>query len=448
MKFTENERKALEIQEFRYSIIAEMANPYLPWGNIRQMIKDKAQREYVIPYSTRRRLSEACIKKWYLKFKKYGKPGLLPKQRSDQGKTKVFTGKEQEALIKVLEKDPFLSATAAVRMLQRKGIIHKEISSSSLSRFIRSSGMDKRRRRLVAEDEKALKFQFFSPLECVQADCMHAFPVPDLKGKKRKAILLVLIDDATRRILYASLAFTESALVFEKGIIHVLKCHGRIGALYTDNGSTFVSNQTRRILDILGIPLFHSRPGRPQGKGKNERFFRTLRDQFLRPLDQDSIKSLADLNTRLNTWIETEYHRNPHSGLGNKTPLETWLERVDRIIRLDPTINLDDVFLHEAKRKVTKDNAFTLNGTYFEVPVPLPGQTIRLLYDPHLPKPVPRVFFEGKYQGDARIVDSYANSKVKRNKITNSAVQDTGMINTDSKFNFNIKAGLSAAKTK
>jgi putative transposase len=134
--------------------------------------------------------------------------------------------------------------------------------------------------------------------------------------------------------------------------------------------------------------------------------------------------------------------------LGNKTPLETWLERVDRIIRLDPTINLDDVFLHEAKRKVTKDNAFTLNGTYFEVPVPLPGQTIRLLYDPHLPEPVPRVFFEGKYQGDARIVDSYANSKVKRNKVTNSAVQDTGVMNTGSKFNFNIKAGLSAAKTK
>jgi len=146
-------------------------------------------------------------------------------------------------------------------------------------------------------------------------------------------------------------------------------------------------------------------------------------------------------------WIETEYHRNPHRGLDNKTPLDTWLERADRIIRLDPTINLDDVFLHEAKRKVTKDNAFTLNGTYFEVPVPLPGQAIKLLYDPHVPQPQPRVYFEKKYQGLAKVVDSYANSRVKRNKVTNSAVQDTGDLKSTNKSVFNVKAGLSAAKT-
>jgi len=371
---------------------------------------------------------------------------LLPQLRTDAGKTKVFSEKEQEAIIKLLERKPELSATNAVRKLQREGVIHEGISSSSLSRFIRFAGLDKKQRVFAADEEKALKFEFFAPLECVQSDCMHAFPVPDHKGRKRKAILIVLIDDATRRILYAVFAFTENALEFEKGILHVLKCHGRLGALYTDNGATFVSNQTKRILDILKIPLFHSRPRRPQGKGKNERFFRTLRDQFLRPLDQESIKSLADLNTRLNTWIETEYHRNPHSSLRNKTPLDVWLERADRIIRVDPTINLDDVFLHEVKRKVTKDNTFTLDGTYFEVPVPLPGQAIRLLYDPHRPRLIPRVYFEGKYQGDARVVDTYANSKVKRNKITNTGVQPTGGLGAQSVLN--VKAGLSAAKVK
>jgi len=440
----QKERKALEIQEFRFSIIAEMVNPYLQWGDIRQMIRKKAEREYNIPYSTRRTLSEGCIKKWYLKFKKYGKPGLLPKTRSDSGKTKVFSEKEQDALIKLLEKKPELSATTALRVLQRQGIISRQISSSSLSRFIRFAGLDKKHRVFVDQEEMTLKFEFFAPLECVQSDCMHAFNVPDPKGRMIKAILLVLIDDATRRILYALFSYTENALEFEKGIKHVLKCHGRIGALYTDNGSTFVSNQTKRILDILKIPLFHSRPGRPQGKGKNERFFRTCREQFIRTLDQDSIKSLEDLNTRLNTWIETEYHRNPHSGLGNKTPLDMWLERADRILPVDPTINLDDIFLHEATRKVTKDNAFTLHGTYFEVPVPLPGQTIRLLYNPHLPTPIPRVYFEGQYQGEARVVDTYANSRVKRNKITNSAVQNTSGLKSESAFN--IKAGLSAAK--
>lgn len=165
-------QKKLEIQEFRYSIIAEMVNPYLQWGEIKRLIKEKALREYIIPYSSRRTLSEACIKKWYLKFKKHGKPALLPLLRADAGKTKVFSEKEQEALIKLLEKKPELSATAAVRMLQREGIIHEGISSSSLSRFIRFAGLDKKRRVFIAEEEKALKFEFFAPLECVQSGRM------------------------------------------------------------------------------------------------------------------------------------------------------------------------------------------------------------------------------------------------------------------------------------
>lgn len=450
MTLNKNERKALEIQEFRYSIISEIANPYLMRGEIEHLIREKSKRTYVIPYSNRRRLSKACIKKWYLRFKKYGKPGLLPRQRSDAGKCKVLSGQEQNAIIKILEQKPYLSATGAVRKLQRDGVITKSISSSSLSRFIITSGFDRKNRRKCAAEERSLKFAFFSPLECVQADCMHAFPVPDHKGKKRKTILLAFLDDATRRIIYSDYALTENALVFEKGIKHILKAHGHIGALYTDNGATFVSNQTRRILDILGIPIFHSRPRRPQGKGKIERFFRTVRDQFIRPLDQNDIKSLADLNARFRTWLETEYHRTPHSGLANVTPLDAWLSKTDYIITLDPTIDLDQIFLHETQRKVYKDNTFTLLGTLFEVPLPLAGFRIRLLYDPHIPVLVPRVYYEGKYQGNARPVDSYANTKVKRSVINHGSVQqkaDSHKSDLQTTGGFtNTKASLAASK--
>ncbi|MCK5736921.1 MAG: transposase family protein, partial [Spirochaetaceae bacterium] len=133
--------------------------------------------------------------------------------------------------------------------------------------------------------EKTLKFDFFSPLECVQSDVMYGPAIPDEKGKKRTALLMTFLDDATRRILYGRFSFSEKSILFEKGLKHILQSQRMIGRAYTDNGSSFVSNQTRRILDILGITLSHTKPGRPQGKGKQERFFRTVRDQFLRPLD-------------------------------------------------------------------------------------------------------------------------------------------------------------------
>jgi hypothetical protein len=453
MTLHEKEKKAQEIQEFRFSIISEIANPYLEQGEIERLIREKAKRSYVIPYSRRTSLSKACIKKWYLKFKKYGKPGLLPKERSDTGKCRSLSEAEQNAIIKLLETNPKLSATGAVRMLQRQGVITRPVASSSLSRFIQAGGMDKKHRNRETETQMSLKFEFFSPLECVQADCMHAFPVPDGKGKKCKAILLAFLDDATRRIPYANFSFTENAPEFERGIKHILKAHGLIGALYTDNGSTFVSNQTRRILDILKIPLFHSRPGRPQGKGKNERFFRTARDQFFRCLNPEDIKSLADLNTRFHTWLETEYHRTPHSGLNNQTPLDAWLARADHIVTLDPTINLDEVFLHEATRRIYKDNTFTLLGTLFEVPLPLVGARVRILYDPHTRVLVPRVYHEGKYQGNGRIVDAYANTRVRRSVINQGTIQPTANTAHQSEDekksagsnSFNVRASLAAA---
>lgn len=350
--------------------------------------------------------------------------------------------------MKLLEQKPDLSATNAVRKLQRDGVICNPVSRSTLSRFIIASGLDRKNRKKEKPEERSLKFEFFSPLECVQSDCMHAFNVPDEKGKKRKAILLVFIDDATRRILYSNFTFSESAIEFEKGIKHILKTHGRIGALYTDNGATFVSNQTTRILDILGIPLFHSRPYRPQGKGKNERFFRTTRDQFILTIDQETIKSLADLNMKFRTWLETEYHRTPHGGLNNTTPLDAWLAKTKYIIPVDSTIDLDEIFLHEAKRKVYKDNTFTLLGTLFEVPVPLAGIVIKLLYDPHSPVFIPHIYHEGKPQGDARPVDSYANSRVRRSVINHGCIQkQTDVARQQPCMDFNnTRASLAASK--
>jgi transposase len=420
MTLSERERKRLEIQEFRLSVIAELANPYLEPGEINRLIREKANRSYIIPYSGRTHLSRSCIKKWYLKFKKYGKEALLPKTRTDFGKSRALTEEQQSILLNRLEKHPELNASTVVKELLKEGKLSKPVASSTLSRLVIAAGLDKKHRIRIDSEQKNLKFDFFYPLECVQADCMHGFRIPDEKGKLRKAILLTFIDDATRRILYAIWVKREVATEFDKGLKHILKAHGRIGAVYVDNGATFTSRQTKRILDILQIPLFHSTPRRPQGRGKQERFYRTFREQFLRPLDQDSIKSFEDLNMRTRTWIETEYHRSPHKGLNGQTPLDAWLEKAKYIITLDPSIDLDHVFLHEIKRKVYKDNTFTLYGTLYEVPVTLSGATVKLLYDPYLPVIRPLVYYEGKLQGEARIVDSYANTRVRRNKITSN----------------------------
>lgn len=437
------QKKRHEIVEFRYGIIAELANPYLGHGELQQRIRQKATLSYDIPHSSKHRITESCIKDWLRRFRKYGKQGLLPKQRSDRGKSRVMSDQEVHVLCEYLLAHPQVTATAAYAKLLREGKIHTQLSSSSLSRIVLSQGIREQRGEQEGIGEMK-KFGFFAPLECVQADCLHGPQVPDGKGRMKKAILIVFLDDATRRILYSEFSFSEHSLVFEKGLKHILKTHGKLYRVYVDQGSTFVSMQTQRILDILKVHLVHSRPRRPQGRGKVERLMRTIRDGFLRPLEIDTVKSLEDLNMRLHTWVETEYHRSAHRGLsGKQTPLDAWLEKASSVHQLDPTIDLDRVFFHEVSRKVFNDSTITVGNTLYEVSSVLIGKTVRISYDPHQPRKRMLVSYDGKSYGEARLVDTYGNSRMRRDTTKTSATEAGGRT-----AGSHIAAGLAASRIR
>lgn len=412
-----NEHKESEIRQFRYGIIADMLSPHISKREITKLIKEKALREYDIPFSKKTSITESTIRKWLSLYRSKGLAGLIPRTRIDSGKTRKLAEEEQSVLLDYLERKPDVPATVALKKLQDEGKIKSFLSQSSLSRFVIASGLTQNERQKQKINEKQLKFEFYSPLECVQADVLHGFPVPDDKGRRKKALLLAFIDDATRRILYAEFADSEKSYLFERGLKHILKTHGRISRIYVDNGSTFISSQTERILSILGIVLVHSRPKKPAGRGKIERFFRTVRDQFLRPLDKEKVWSFESLNMKFKTWLESEYHRNPHRGLMNKTPLEVWLSKAHQIIHIDPTVDIDDVFKYELYRKVYKDNTITLEGVLFEVPGILAGKRIKIRFDFNTPY-ILDVFCDGLYIGRARKVDTYANTKVYRHTDT------------------------------
>jgi putative transposase len=450
VKRVNNERKRLEIQEFRYGIIADLLNPYLDKNEFQKLLESKADRDYAIPWSTKHHITMATIRNWVNAFREQGKAGLLPQHRSDKGLSKSIPADEQQELVSYLEAHPDVTAQAAVITLRKQGKIRSGISQSSLSRFVIDQGLTREQRKRETVKEKKLKYQHEYPLECVQADAMHAFPVPETPGKMKKAILLAFIDDATRRIVYANFAFTERSYEFEKGIKHILITHGRIGKLYTDNGATFVSDQTERIVSILGIPLIHSRPGKPAGRGKIERFFRTVRDQFLRPLDRASVESIDQLNLKFRTWLESEYHRNPHRGLSGQTPLECWLGKAHYLIAMPGNIDLDEVFLHELTRKIYKDNTFSLDGALYEVPVLLEQSNIKIKFNPETKHPV-KVYSGGTYLADAKIVDTYANSRIVRNthsKTLSSGEYPDADAQTENTGNHAVSSSLAASRAQ
>ena len=139
MNREEREARATEIAAFRYSLIAELANPYLKREELRALVRQKAGREHEIPFLGKRTLTESCLRKWLTAYKTRGMEGLMPNPRRDSGSSRALSPQETALLIAQLEARPDLTATAALKKLQAEGAIQSHPSSSSLSRLVRSA---------------------------------------------------------------------------------------------------------------------------------------------------------------------------------------------------------------------------------------------------------------------------------------------------------------------
>ena len=187
--------------------------------------------------------------------------------------------------------------------------------------------------------------------------------------------------------------------------------------LYVDNGANYRSQHLALVCAKLGIALIHARPYRPSGKGKIERWFKTVRAQLLTRLSEDDTRDLQSLNRRLWAWVEGEYHHAPHRGLDRNTPLEQWALSAAEVRFPEPGMDLDDLFLFETQRKVQKDRTVSLNGVLFEVDAALVGEKVTLRFDPGAaPEHPVQVCHKGKIIEQAKPVQTYANCFVKRNR--------------------------------
>jgi len=158
----------------------------------------------------------------------------------------------------------------------------------------------------------------------------------------------------------------------------------------------------------------------PQGKGKIERWFKTVRSSFL-PLFKGA--GLVELNDALARWITENYHKRIHSATG-QTPFERFTGKM-HCLRTAPA-NLKDYFRKMARRTVSKDRSITLDGRLYEAPVALIGKRVELLYHGSQPEKV-EIKYQDKSFGVIRMVDLNVNCRVKRDKNNNPQIQSDNL---------------------
>lgn len=162
----------------------------------------------------------------------------------------------------------------------------------------------------------------------------------------------------------------------------------------------------KRIAAELGFSVKHSRAGQPQGRGKIERWFRTVADKF-EPLLKDQIESgkvctLIDVNNFLSAWVEKRYHYRRHSTL-KKSPCDALTNaKINHLVRshyVEP-LTVHEAFLWRETRQVSSLGAVKIYNNLYEVDETLLGKTVELRFNPYDLRRI-LVYFEGTFRCEA-----------------------------------------------
>jgi transposase InsO family protein len=409
---------------FRYGLIADLVHrPHAEKG-LYPLLREKAERVYEIPGTRRTRVAAETIRDWLSAYRRGGFDALRPQVRSDQGRARAIPQEVADLLCQIKDERPALSVSAVIEQARSAGVGEQlHLAPATVHRLLSRHGlMDRRRNEPTSKDRR--RFAFDKAGELWMSDVMHGPAVTTEGSRKRKTYLIGLLDDATRVVPYAAFALSENTSAFLPVLQQALLRRGVPKRLYVDNGAVYRSNHLSLLCAKLGITLIHARPYLPQGKGKQERWFRTVRMQLLPSLDAADLLSLGALNRRLWAWVESEYHMSPHKGLDGMTPLDRWMMAAHDVRQVGPESDLDDMFLFEQKRKVQRDRTVSLHGVVYEVDASLVGETVTLRFDPSRRIRPVDVYFKGRKIEQAKPVDLYANCFVRRDHTTKALHPD------------------------
>jgi putative transposase len=358
----------------RWTVIAAATDERLSAAERGRVLREIASQVHRDVDGRACRYTTRTLYRWLQRWRAGGFEGLKPRRRSDAGVPR--TDERILGLATALRREaPARSAAHIAEIIATtRGW---QVSPRTLQRFFADNGLD--RARLEGRLRAFGRFEAAACGDLWTADAWDGPALAELAG--RHAQLFSILDDRSRLVAHGAFYPDVSELSFQRCLKTAISRRGIPRRLYTDRGAAFVAGQLRLICGRLGIELVHSRPYQPQGRGKKERFYRTLAEQFAVEADLAHIQTLAELNRFLGAWVERSYHRRVHSSTG-QTPLERWMAGPSAMRPVPDPDTLRRAFLWSVLRTVTVTRTVALAGNHYEVDPSLVGRRVELRYDP------------------------------------------------------------------
>jgi transposase InsO family protein len=371
-----------EIALFRYGLIAQLVHTPPDQGHQEALLREIATRTYRIPGSRRTRVSLTTLRRYLKTYLAQGFEALRPAPRADVGIPRAFPPEVLDKAIALREEQPARTTQTLVDILQRDESLPLPHPPNvhTLTTHLRQRGKTRRVLGVAAKIYRRFERDHVNSLWQGDALVGPWLPDPQVPGRKRRAHLFCFLDDHSRLVPYAEFFFDEALPRMERVLKVALLRRGVPHAVYVDNGQVYSSTQFSAACATLGIERIQAAPYSPEAKGKQERFFETLRLQFLPEVETANVTTLTELNVSLWAWLECVYHRHEHSET-HQTPWARYTAGLAQVRHADPE-TVRRAFLWREKRKVRRDATLSLQGNRYQVDTQFAGRTLELRFDP------------------------------------------------------------------
>ena len=364
-----DEDRRREVGLFRYALIRDAADPALSRAERGRMVRALAESGHVGPDGRPVRVARSTLDDWIRAYRGGGFQALVAVPRVVSPRT---AAEVLELAFQLKRERPDRTAAQVREVMLAAG--GPAPGLRTLQTHLARAGLNVR-----ADGRTPAKvygrFQAGVRNELWTGDGLHG---PRLDGGGR-AVLLAFIDDHSRLLVGWRWGTGEDAIRLEAALRPALMARGVPEAMLVDRGSAFVSSSLLRACAVLGVRLIHASPRAAATKGKIERFFRTVRDQFLVEIEGREAVDLPQLNRLFSAWLEVVYHRRVHTET-KATPLERF-EAAGAPALPTPAL-LREAFLWSEQRTVTKTATVSLHGNSYEVDAALAGRRVELCFDP------------------------------------------------------------------
>lgn len=225
-------------------------------------------------------------------IKAYTEGGMEALKPEARGRTRKIPEEYLEKAVTLRKENPSRSIGSIISMLE----MSREVPKNVLKYSTVQDYFAKRSITSKAYAKRSAGFTRYGASyrgEILQGDFHHTLYLPDpANDKKKKLVKLHAWMDDYSRLVDGQFYWNEKAPSMEESLKKWIIRYSLPETVLVDNGAAYSTKHLQQICGALGIRLSHSKPGRPMGQGKIEKFFH-IGHQFSRAVKRRNTEEQA-----------------------------------------------------------------------------------------------------------------------------------------------------------